>query len=207
MGGGDRTGQDPNNRRDPAVLGLSDRLRSTAVHNMEPDLAELVVEQLAAQRTRRRWIGQRDVEAASLVGTLLDLAENEAAVSIRTTTGRTFTGVIRSIGDDHISVVSHGHQRTLVALRSVVGVHVTDRQNGPATGDRVVAGEGLPEALAWLAAHRARISVGTTGTADLVTGTLWSCGTDVCTLRDDATDGRWAHIPIGQIAEVTVLER
>ena len=199
MGGGD-----PTDRR---VSDLTDRLRPTTDHPTEDQLAGLVVDQLARQRSRTRMLAQRDVEAASFGGTLLDLAEADVVVSIRTATGHQFVGTIRTLSEDHLSIAGPGRPRTLVALHALVAVSVAQQRSGGARGDRLIRGETLIDAMAWLAGERPRVSIGVVGPGELLTGRLWSCGGDVCTLRTDATEGRWIHVRTAAISEVMLLDQ
>src|SRR2546426_11388042 len=79
-------------RRDPFAE-LVDRARS---------------EGAAQVRSRERWLRQQAQEEAALVGTLVDLAEQREAVTVRTTSGRRLQGTIAAVAADFVVVPNPG---------------------------------------------------------------------------------------------------
>ncbi|MFP5308021.1 MAG: hypothetical protein ACLGIR_00395 [Actinomycetes bacterium] len=161
-------------------------------------LAEAVRERAEA-RLRR----QVDVDAATLAGTLRDLAERGAPVSIDTTAGRRHRGQLVGLAADHLVLLAAG-ARVLVRLDAVAVVRPRPGSGGDvAAGDR---GAGvdllLTEALARLAADRPTVVAVPAG-AEPVRGILLAVGGDVVTLRPDGTTGL-AYLPTATLVEVAV---
>jgi hypothetical protein len=136
----------------------------------------------AASRGRERLLRQAAEEGATLVGTLLDLAEAGAHATVRTTDGRTQQGAIRLVGADFFALDGD----VWIALAAVATVRPNPGEHHPpASGDRHPATDlRLLEALAGIAPERPRLAIVTDG-GDVVAGELRSVGADVVTLRLD----------------------
>lgn len=133
----------------------------------------------SAARIRERLLRQAAEEGASLGGTLLDLAESGAPVTIRTTVGRTFTGVLELVADDFVVVGSDCWLATVAVATVRPGPGA-----GAAAGDRAAADLTLLDALALVAADRPRAAFVVEG-GDTVAGELLAVGSDVVTVRLD----------------------
>ena len=188
---------------------LATRLRRTAADadtTFEAATAELVRLDLVEHRERTRWMDRIDLEAATLDGTLIDLAERHVTVSVRTVSGRIVQGQVESVGVDHLVVGASGRPRTLVHRGAIVAVVVAQSEAGPARGDRTATAATFASTLAELSATRPRVNIGVAGAPELAAGSLWSCGIDLCTVRSDGQDGRWIHVPLTHISEVMLLD-
>lgn len=143
--------------------------------------ADAVVDEAARQRTRQRWLRAQADEEASLVGTLLDLAERGRVVTLDLGEHRV-RGRIVGIGGDFLALRSDRDQHVLVRTNAV---EVVRGEPGAAavTGDRTAVVEaGLAGVLGPLAAERPEILVRTTA-GTVVCGELRSAGIDVVQLR------------------------
>lgn len=145
-------------------------------------LDEARADERADARGRERVLRQAAGESATLLGTLLDLAEAGTPVTIRTTDGRSQHGAIRLVGADFLALDGDVWIATVAvaSVRPGPGGH-----HPPAGGDRSPATDlRLVEALARLAPERPRLALVVEG-GDIVAGELRSVGADVVTLRLD----------------------
>jgi hypothetical protein len=138
---------------------------------------------MAAARTRERWLRRQATETATLVGTLLDLAEHGTSVSVATTAGRRHDGRIVAIGPD---LVALSDRDAVVAVR-IDAIAIVRPQPGAtagaATGDRPAALDLLfTELLGRLAGDGFEVSIAFAG-GDPVSGVLVAAGDDVATQR------------------------
>lgn len=144
---------------------------------------EARADDLAAARMRERWLRRQATEAATLVGTLLDLAESGTAVSVALAGGRRHDGRIVALGHD---VVVLADRDTVVAINlgavTVVRPH-PGQDARPATGDRAAALDlRFVELLARLAGDEPEVAIALVG-GDALAGSLLAAGADVITLR------------------------
>src|SRR4051794_3510155 len=102
-------------------------------------LDESTAGEQASARGRERWLRRQATEGATLVGTLLDLAESAAPVAVWTAPERRVDGVLVGVGPDVVVLRDRGDH---VAVRTAA---VTVVRPGPgqravaATGDRSAA--------------------------------------------------------------------
>ncbi len=171
--------------------------------SLERWAADAMVDEAARQRARQRWLRIQAEEEASLLGTLVDLAERRRPV-------------VLDIGDQRVRGAVAGIGADLVALRSDRGQHVLVRTDaidvvraGP--GDRAVVGDRavlvevtLAAVIGPLAAERPEVLVRTRG-GHAVRGELRSAGTDVVHLRADGDPAAPVWVPLAAI-DVIVLE-
>jgi hypothetical protein len=155
----------------------------------------------AASRSRERWLRQQATESATLAGTLLDLAEGQAMVSVLSPQRR-FSGRLVGAGKD-FCVLEEPGRVTVIALSRVIAVqpHLSagTPRPGAASGDRAVNLDiTFCSALAALATDLAPVRVALVGTEVLV-GELVSAGEDVITLRTPGTPPRPAYLPIAAV--------
>jgi hypothetical protein len=165
-------------------------------------VAEARIEEAALRRSRERWLLEVAEQEATLVGVLIDLAEQHADVSIAAN-GRRHHGVIAAIGVDFVAVRVVAGADVLIATAAVSVVRTTSAV-GAAVGDRVVSTElRLTDVLVELAADRERVRIVTAG-GESVAGTLRSVGHDVVVLRTDGQPPGTAYVPRDAIVEVTI---
>jgi len=155
----------------------------------------------AAGRARQRWLHQQASEAATLAGTLLDLAEGRAAVTILSAQRR-YSGHLVGVGAD-LCVLEEPGRVTVVGLSRVIAVQP---QPTPATA-RPAAASGnraiemvmtFQGALSAMAMDLAPVRIALVGTEILI-GDLMGAGEDVVTLRVPGTPPRPAYLPVAAI--------
>jgi hypothetical protein len=144
-------------------------------------LDEARADSQAAARAQERWLRQQATESATLVGTLLDLAERGTAVSV-TVGGRRHDGRIVAIGHDLVALADRD---AIVAVRTDAITIVRPQPGQPsvvASGDRPATLDlRLAELLGRLAGDEPAVSIALGG--DVVSGVLVAAGDDVVTLR------------------------
>jgi hypothetical protein len=160
--------------------------------------AEVRLRDGAAGRSRQRWLHQQASEAATFAGTLLDLAERRAAVSLLSP-GRRFAGRLVGVGPD-FCVLEEATRATVVALGRVIAVQPHPRGPTPpvavASGDRrAVLEMTFAQALAAMAADLAPLRLALIGSETLV-GDLVGAGEDVVTLRLPGNPPRPTFVPV-----------
>jgi hypothetical protein len=157
----------------------------------------------AQSRSRERWLRQQAAETATLVGTVVDLAEQRADVAVLVG-ARTIGGRIVGVGRDGLVMAEASGAATVVPLDRVVAVRVAGRRTGTgeATGGRRAAGEWrVVDALAALAAERSPVRLGVTG-GEILSGTVLTVGEDVLTVQL-AAGGLRAHVALASVETAT----
>ena len=164
--------------------------------------ADQRVADAAGARSRERWLRQQAAESATLVGTLVDLAERRADVAV-IIGSRTVTGRVTGVGQDGLVLAELSGAATLVALAHVAALRVAGRRpgTGEATGGRPAGAWRVVDALAVLAAERSPVRLGVRG-GDTLTGTLASVGEDVMTLLLPV-GGQRAHVALQALETAT----
>lgn len=147
-------------------------------------------------RERQRVLRQVQRESATFAGTLLDLAEQRAPVSVRTTTGATITGTVDLVGTDVVQVGGTWLRATAVGAVRSIGT-------GAATGDRSPddGGETFQGVLERLAEDRHRVALLVDG-GEPLRGELVAVGEDVLTLRLEGDSRAVAYVPTTTVAGV-----
>lgn len=159
-------------------------------------LDEARADERSDSRQRERRLRQVAEEAATLAGTLLDLAEHGTPVTVRTASGRSHHGSVRLVASDFCVV-----GEVWVALRAITTVRPDPgQQNEAAAGDRPSLDLLLSEALSRIAPERPRIAL-VARNGDVVAGELRSVGADVVTLRLDGDQGA-CYVSTSAIGEV-----
>lgn len=181
--------------------------RLTDVRPVDP-LVELLDEVRAgdagAARLRERWLRRQAEEGATLAGTLLDLAERGAPVSVRTTTGRTSHGSVVAVGSDFAVLRGEDGRDACLRLQAVAAVWpAVGERHVVATGDRVAPLDLLlVEVLATLASDRPGVRVLAGG--DVIVGELRAVGVDVVTLRLEGERMRLCYVAAAALDEVVL---
>jgi hypothetical protein len=155
-------------------------------------------------RRRRRMLQALAEETATLRGTLIDLAERETGVIVRTLDGRNHRGRIRVVGSDFVVVATDAGDTwvPLVALelvRLAPGVRA-----GSATGDRSVLDLELGEALGRVAPNHPEVAVQTVSGEPLI-GRLRSVGADVVTLELNGSARQPCYLRLASLLSVVFL--
>src|SRR4051794_41442927 len=78
------------------------------------------VDEVVRARSRERWLRQQAVEEARFAGIALDLAEQDAPVTVRTSSGRDHHGRVVAVATDFLVVRPDARPAvTLVALSAI----------------------------------------------------------------------------------------
>jgi hypothetical protein len=159
---------------------------------------ESAADDAASRRARARWLQRQAAEEATLAGTLVDLAESGADVSLRSRSGRMHRGTITSVGGDFLVMGD-----AWIALAAVVAVRTAAARSTP--GDRGPARDvRLAEALGELAADRPSVVVVPVA-GEPLRGELVAVGADVLTLTLAGDVASRCDIALGAVAEVVLL--
>lgn len=181
---------------------------------MHDPFAELVdrarADDAARERSRERWLRHQAEEGATLVGTLVDLAELTVPVTVTTASHRRHHGVVTTVATDFV-VLHRAAGDVFLRLATMVMVQPRPSRNVPplrptASDDRAAPLDlRLAELLVGAAPHRPRISVATVGNDAVVCGELRSAGVDVATLALDGEPGLRCYVSVPSLSEVSVL--
>lgn len=168
--------------------------------------------QSVRDRQRERWLRQQQSEAATLIGVLVDLAEQRSAVTVAVGRRR-LAGRLVGVGAD-LCVLEEAGGSSLVRLGALEGIWPGKPETGragearPAVaggvagGDRTpVSGLRFPEALSALAAELAPVRILLTG-GEYVNGDLVGVGLDVVTVSMSASCAN-VYLPAAAIAVCT----
>lgn len=156
---------------------------------------------LAGARDRARSLARQAEVSATFAGTLLDLAEHGAAVSLTCAGGRRVDGTIRAIGvglvvvDDRAGDVVGVQLGAIALVRPAPGTTAAS-----ATGARSPALDlTLGELLARLVEDRPEVAMALV-TGDVVAGELLAVGEDVATVRVAPGAGGVAYVSLSSVA-------
>jgi hypothetical protein len=164
-------------------------------HEYQRLLDEARVDLAVESRERQRVLELVQRESATLVGTLLDLADRGADVHVRLDTGVTVTGTVDLVGTGLVAVGGTWlRPDALVTVRPLASATA-------ATGDRSpVTDLDLAGVLARMAPDRPRVVLLVPG--EPVRGELVAVGEDVVTLRLDGDDRAVAYVPVAAVRGV-----
>jgi hypothetical protein len=147
-------------------------------------------ERLAAaiqERSQLRDLTMRATELATLAGTLRDLAERRAGVSLLTVSGRTHRGSLIAVSVDHVVLATASGHQVLVRLDAIAVTRPDPDSRAPlAQGDRDPATDQLlaERASLWVE-DRPMLAVSIRGVPDLLRGRLLAVAEDLLTLSLD----------------------
>jgi hypothetical protein len=160
-------------------------------------------------RIRERSLRTVAGAEATFVGVLLDLAERQEDLSVRTASGRTLRGRVAVVARDAVVLESGAGLRTYLRLAGLAWVRrlpVRGEAAAEPAGDRPAPRNTTFAVLvADLAGDRPRVALGVTGEPTLLTGELRAVGLDLLTVRLDGDPPATAYVPIAQLSELTVL--
>lgn len=138
---------------------------------------------LAQERARERWLRRQATESATLVGTILDLAESGTSLSLSTVGGRRHDGRVVGLGADVVVLEDRGaHTAVRVAALAVVRPQPGSGA-AIATGDRMAALDlDFVELLGRVVDDQPEVAIALL-TGEVLSGTMLGVGTDVITVR------------------------
>ncbi len=167
---------------------MTDDASDPPPHDPLVDLTDEVrVTAAIEERQHRHALRAQAEDTGTLVGTLHDLAEAAAGVSLRTTSDRRYQGRLVAVAADHVVLVTRRQQSVYVMLdRIAVARPEPVLASVRATGDREPAQDLLLlERCADWVDDRPWLVVAVVGPSDLLGGHLHAVGEDVVTLRRD----------------------
>lgn len=166
--------------------------------------AEVAADQSVRDRVGERTLRSVAAEEATLSGIVVDLAEQQSQVVVRTLAGRFHRGVIVATGRNFLVVRDAPRAPVFVPFGGVAWVRPSGSLHHDAAGARPSPlGTSFAAILVVLATDRPRVQVATAGDEPLA-GTLQSVGADVLTLRLDGDGRMWAHVPLASVAEIVL---
>ena len=168
-------------------------------------------ETAAAGRMGRALGSLVDEEAATFLGTLLDLAESGAYVTLGRHDAAKLHGTIRVVGTDVVGVERDALPLAWIALDTIDDV-TPSQTRVPARGDRQCSPATMQSALFDRVGERPQVAIRRKADGPVLTGTLVSCGADVCSIRTEAgadigqRGAAVVRLRIAAIAEVVFLD-
>jgi hypothetical protein len=196
----------PDRRLDGIVPGAVPRMAGgDLAARLERWAAEARVDEAVRVRTRERWLRRQAEEESTVAGSLANLLERAAPVTVHTQARRQHRGEIRGVGVDFVALGGLGSE-VVVALGAVTSLRTLPGE--PAVlGDRAVARSTrslrLSEVIAGLADEREPVLV-VTRDAEAMTGVLRSVGQDVAVLRGAGKPPGMCYLPLAAISEIVI---
>lgn len=168
---------------------------------LEELLDGLRADDAAGARSRTGWLRRQAMESATVLGTLLDLAEHGLPVAIGCAGGRRVDGTVRALGADVVVVEERGGGFALVRVAAIALIRPAPESSaGPASGDRVPTLAGaFVDVLASLAGERPEVALALVS-GDGVAGELVAVGSDVLSVRVAAGAGGIAYVPAASVS-------
>ena len=168
-------------------------------------VAEGSADQAARSRARQRWLERQAEEEATLIGSIIDLAERGRAITITTTTGDRHTGTVVAVGSDFAIVRKPRFGDIVIRHDAIALLRPFPGDNTP-TGDRPLdINLALADALVELSAERPRVQIATGG--EELIGELRSAGYNVLALRLETPRRDTVHVAIDVIDHLVILSR
>ena len=171
------------------------------MHDWDRLLDEARADDQSQARIRERWLRQQATETATLLGTLVDLAESGAAVTVWLRGGRRHDGRPVGLGNDFVVLDDRGEHITIRLDAASVVRPQPGHVARAATGDRTAALDlDFIELLGRLLADRPEVAV-VVGD-DALVGTLLAVGADVLTIRVAPGDDGIAYCSAAAVSSV-----
>ncbi len=168
-------------------------------------VAEGSADQAARSRARQRWLERQAEEEATLIGSIIDLAERGRAVTVTTTAGSRHTGAVVAVGSD-FAIVREPRLGDIVIRHDAIALLRPSPGDNIPTGDRPLdINLALADALVELSAERPRVLIATGG--EELTGELRSAGYNVMTLQLHNSRRDTIHVAIDVIDHLVILAR
>jgi hypothetical protein len=167
-------------------------------------LAELAGDEATRSRQEEAWLRRQAEEEARFTGVALDLAEQGATVTVRTTTGRQHHGIVAAVAEDFLVLRNAGGAPVLLPYVAVAALRPAPGNTAVEAGSprRPLLGTRFAQALAGVAAERPRVGLVLHG-GEAMGGELRSAGVDVLTLRLESSGS--VYVRVDAVAEVTLF--
>ena len=174
--------------------------------NLRQWIADAAAREAAEARARSRRLLQQATEDATFVGTLVDLAEREADLTLITRDDTSVVGRIALVARDFVAMVGRNGRTSFVPLAAIAAVRIQ-----PGTREAVVAGErsapsqaSLAAIVVELATERVRVQI--TSGKHSVAGTLRSSGDDVVVVMTEGAPSTPVYVAMTAISELAVVD-
>jgi len=156
---------------------------------------------VAAGRSRARWLARQAEESATFVGVLLDLAEHGYGLVLTCAGGRRVDGVVRALGVDVVVLDDRAGDVVVVPVAAIAVVRpAPDVETVAAAGRRTPTLDVRhEELLGRLVDDRPDVSIALV-TGDAVAGTLVAVGADVLTVRVADGGAGLAYVALSSVA-------
>jgi hypothetical protein len=169
--------------------------------------AEARVGEAAASRSREGWLRQAASEDASLVGTLVDLAERGTPVVVTMRSGRRLRAAIWRVGADCVAVQHDDRRVSWLALNAVAAIGAEPGGQAVPTGTRRVESEvTLADVLGDLVADQATVAVFLSDMTDPLRGRLVGGGRDIVRLTRSGESPDEVVIAVQVVSEVVLVD-
>lgn len=155
------------------------------------------------QRDREHGLHHQAQMQASIMGTLIDLGEQAAQLTIHTKSGNTHHGEIGTVGRDFFSLrlrsdaILYCHISNLSSIRPQ-----SNSTHGPALGNRETNVDLLFSELLSLASEEKPLVTIITSGGEQIGGHLYSVGTDVVTIQLHGADPAVCYVSLDSLAEL-----
>lgn len=166
--------------------------------------ADRRVDEAAESRSGEAWLRRQAEEEARFTGLVLDLAEQGAVVTVRTTAGRQHRGVVAAVADDFLVLHAAGGRPVFLPYRAVAVVRAAGGGDGIASSRPAPLRTRLVYALGGMAGDRPRVLVVMDGD-ETISGELRSAGVDLVVLRLEGSPPSLVHLRVDAVNEVTLL--
>lgn len=173
------------------IVSFLDEARTAAVHEW---------------RRRTQDLRHQEQSEATLVGTLVDLAELGCEVSAKTSAGNSHRGKIKSVGTDFVALGIRCNTYVLIALQSLAAVQTqANDHRPPATGQRESTIDlSLHDVLAEAAEEEPWVNM-TLATGETICGYLCAVGADILTVRPEGEGAGTFYLSESLLAEALFL--
>ena len=183
---------------------VSDHLTIHSTSDAEFD-ALLDDGRIVAAREHREYrlrAGIEELECATWIGLLIDLAEHGKQVRLNTTGGETLCGAVDGVGQD-VATLRNGSHTVVVSFSAITTADTLDNEpQSPLASDRPARELTLVGILRNLASDRSEVTVVLHGSARC-SGILVNCGIDLCSVTERETR-RTTYVRLSAIAYVRV---
>jgi hypothetical protein len=169
-------------------------------------IAEVRTDDAVRARARERSLRQQATEEATLAGVLLDLAEEQAEVTLRTRSDRLAQGRLIAVGTDFVVLRSGATSDLLVAVAAISTVRRRPGERAPDTTGRrpPPPARSLAAHIASLAPERPRVTLTLGGEPGSLVGELRSAGLDVLTVLLDGHPPVTAYLALDSLESLSV---
>lgn len=167
-------------------------------------LAACRVDEAAAGRARQRSLEHQAAQEATIAGVVIDLAEQDLPVTLKTNAAQVFKGKITAVGLNFVFVLDAERGEVLIPTKAITMISAAPTSR-PAIGVRPQSSVLLGDVLNELVLDKAQVKVAVAD--ECVTGTLHAVGTDVMAIALSGAPRALAHVAVAAIDHLLVLSR